>query len=401
NDYQESDSIRVGVNYEWPLNSEWAWTNRAAYNHIELEQKGTRQGTVTGNEVSQTVNNFGYDPRTTTTLQSELVWETDSNQMMIGADYNQINIDLTLASDKTLPPKDIYNPVAGPTPNPGFKPFRDNTTTTTGIYIQDVYTFGDLSVIGNVRYDSMELEQQKAGSAKENLDDDKVSYRGGLVYRLNNDMSVYASLARSWQLPYSGIYINPKLAEFFHTDLKEVGAKAYLLDSALMLNAAIFQIDQEQPETNIEGDVVNKIEARHQGIELEARGQFTDKWDISVGYSYLDAENKETGKKPNDVSDHLFSLWSTYQLDDNWRLGGGVKYVGDRYAGNDEAVALGDYTTVDLMAAYTAGRHKVQANAYNVLNEKYILGATNGTSGTNQIGYGAPAEFMLSYGYQF
>ncbi|MFA0158077.1 TonB-dependent receptor [Vibrio sp. 10N.261.46.A3] len=401
NDYQESDSIRVGVNYEWLLNSEWAWTNRAAYNHIELEQKGTRQGTVTGNEVSQTVNNFGYDPRTTTTLQSELVWETDSNQMMIGADYNQINIDLTLASDKTLPSKDIYNPVAGPTPDPGFKPFRDNTTTTKGVYIQDVYTFGDLSVIGNVRYDSMELEQQKAGSEKENLDDDKVSYRGGLVYRINNDMSVYASLARSWQLPYSGIYINPKLAEFFHTDLKEIGAKAYLLDNALMLNAAVFQIDQEQPETNIDGDVVNKIEARHQGIELEARGQFTEQWDISVGYSYLDAENKETGKKPNDVSDHLFSLWSTYQLDDNWRLGGGVKYVGDRYAGNDEAVALGDYTTVDLMAAYTTGRHKVQANAYNVLNEKYILGATNGTSGTNQIGYGAPAEFMLSYGYQF
>ncbi|PMG17575.1 ligand-gated channel protein [Vibrio splendidus] len=403
NDYQESDSIRVGVNYEWLLNSEWAWTNRAAYNHIELEQKGTRQDkmTVTGNEVKQTVNNLGYDPRTTTTLQSELVWETDSNQMMIGADYNQINIDLTLASDETLPPKDIYNPVAGPTPDPGFKPFRDNTTTTTGVYIQDVYTFGDLSVIGNVRYDSMELEQQKAGSAKENLDDDKVSYRGGLVYRINNDMSVYASLARSWQLPYSGIYINPKLAEFFHTDLKEIGAKAYLLDNALMLNAAVFQIDQEQPETNIDGDVVNKIEARHQGIELEARGQFTEQWDISVGYSYLDAENKETGKKPNDVSDHLFSLWSTYQLDDNWRLGGGVKYVGDRYAGNDEAVALGDYTTVDLMAAYTTGRHKVQANAYNVLNEKYILGATNGTSGTNQIGYGAPAEFMLSYGYQF
>ncbi|MDX1303242.1 TonB-dependent siderophore receptor [Photobacterium sp.] len=401
NDYQESDSIRVGVNYEWRLNNEWAWTNRAAYNHIELEQKGTRQGTVTGNEVSQTVNNFGYDPRTTTTLQSELVWETDSNQMMIGADYNQINIDLTLAGDKTLPPKDIYDPVAGPTPDPGFKPFRDNTTTTAGIYLQDVYTFGDLSVIGNVRYDSMELEQQKAGAAKENLDDNKVSYRGGLVYRLNNDMSVYASLARSWQLPYSGIYINPKLAEFFHTDLKEVGAKAYLLDNALMLNAAIFQIDQEQPETNTDGDVINKIEARHQGIELEARGQFTEQWDISVGYSYLDAEDKETGKKPNDVSDHLFSLWSTYQLDDNWRLGGGVKYVGDRYAGNDEAVALGDYTTVDLMAAYTTGRHKIQANAYNVLNEEYILGATNGKSGTNQIGYGAPAEFMLSYGYQF
>ncbi|HCH1472798.1 TPA: TonB-dependent siderophore receptor [Vibrio parahaemolyticus] len=401
NDYQESDSLRVAVDYEWRLSDQWVWNNRAAFNHIELEQKGTRQGKVTGNEVSQTVNNFGYDPRTTTTLQSELIWETNDNQLMLGADFNQIDIDLTLASDKTLPPQNIYNPVVGPTPDPGFKPFRDNTTTTTGVYVQDVYTWGDLSLIGNVRYDSMELEQQKAGSGKEKLDDDKVSYRAGLVYRINYDTSVYASLARSWQLPYAGIYINPKLAEFFHTDLKEVGAKAYLLDNALMLNAALFQIDQEQPQTNVDGDVIDKIEVRHQGIELEARGQITKQWDISVGYSYLDAEDKATGKKPNDVSDHLFSLWSTYQLDDNWRLGGGVKYVGDRYAGNDEAVALGDYTTVDLMAAYTTGRHKIHANAYNILDEKYILGATNGTSGLNQIGYGAPAEFMLSYGYQF
>ncbi|TOQ08241.1 TonB-dependent siderophore receptor [Vibrio parahaemolyticus] len=401
NDYQESDSLRVAVDYEWRLSDQWVWNNRAAFNHIELEQKGTRQGKVTGNEVSQTVNNFGYDPRTTTTLQSELIWETNDNQLMLGADFNQIDIDLTLASDKTLPPQNIYNPVVGPTPDPGFKPFRDNTTATTGVYVQDVYTWGDLSVIGNVRYDSMDLEQQKAGAGKEKLDDDKVSYRAGLVYRINYDTSVYASLARSWQLPYAGIYINPKLAEFFHTDLKEVGAKAYLLDNALMLNAALFQIDQEQPQTNVDGDVIDKIEVRHQGIELEARGQITKQWDISVGYSYLDAEDKATGKKPNDVSDHLFSLWSTYQLDDNWRLGGGVKYVGDRYAGNDEAVALGDYTTVDLMAAYTTGRHKIQANAYNILDEKYILGATNGTSGLNQIGYGAPAEFMLSYGYQF
>lgn len=297
NDYQESDSLRVAVDYEWRLNDQWVWNNRAAFNHIELEQKGTRQGKVTGNEVSQTVNNFGYDPRTTTTLQSELIWETNDNQLMLGADFNQIDIDLTLASDKTLPPQNIYNPVVGPTPDPGFKPFRDNTTTTTGVYVQDVYTWGDLSVIGNVRYDSMELEQQKAGSGKEKLDDDKVSYRAGLVYRINYDTSVYASLARSWQLPYAGIYINPKLAEFFHTDLKEVGTKAYLLDNALMLNAALFQIDQEQPQTNVDGDVIDKIEVRHQGIELEARGQITKQWDISVGYSYLDAEDKATGKK--------------------------------------------------------------------------------------------------------
>ena len=208
NDYQESDSLRLGVNYEWLLNSEWTWTNRAAYNHIELKQKGTRQGVVTGNEVSQTVNNFGYDPRTTATLQSELVWETHSNQMMIGADYNQINIDLTLQQKmKVYPTKIFITLCLGQHPILALTPARDNTTTTAGIYLQDVYTLGDLSVIGNVRYDAMKLEQQKVGSAKENLDDNKFSYRGGLVYRISSDMSVYTTLARSWQLPDAGTFI--------------------------------------------------------------------------------------------------------------------------------------------------------------------------------------------------
>ncbi|OZS41439.1 TonB-dependent receptor [Photobacterium sanguinicancri] len=401
NDFQKSDSLRLALNYEWLINSDLQWNNRASWNKIELQQKGTRQGTVTGDQVSQTVNNFGYDPRTTTTLQSELVWDTGMNQLMVGADYNQINIDLTLASNKTIPSKDIYDPTVGPTPNPGFAPFRDNVTKTTGLYIQDVVTFGDLSLIGNVRYDKMELEQQKVGKEKEYLSDNKVSYRAGAVYRITNDVSTYATLARSWQLPYSGIYINPKLAEFFHTDLQELGVKAYLLDDALMLNAALFQIDQEQPKTNTDGDVVDKTEARHKGIELEIRGQITQKWNVSAGYSFLDAKDKKTGKKPNDVSDHLFSLWSTYQLTENWRFGGGAKYVGERFSGNSEAVSLADYTTVDLMTAYTLDQHKIQLNASNIFNEKYILGATNGKSGLNQIGYGAPAEFMLTYGYQF
>ncbi|WP_410000131.1 TonB-dependent receptor [Photobacterium sp. TY1-4] len=403
NDYQKSDSLRLAADYEIALNHALTWNNRVSWNKIDLEQKGTRQAStaVTGDTVAQTVNNFGYDPRTTTTLQSELVWDTGANQLLIGADYNRIDIDLTLASNKTLPGKDIHNPTAGPTQDPGFKPFRDNVTETTGLYIQDVYTLGDLSLIGNVRYDMMDLEQQKFGQEKESLSDEKISYRAGAVYRLTSDVSTYATWARSWQLPYAGIYINPKLAEFFHTDLQELGLKAYLLDDSLMLNAALFRIDQEQPQTNTDGDVIDKTEARHQGVELEIRGQLTEQWNVSAGYSYLDAEDKETGKKPNDVSDHLFSLWTAYQLDDHWRFGGGVKYVGDRFAGNDEAVALGDYTTVDLMAEYSIGRHQVQLNAYNILDEKYILGATNGTSGLNQIGYGAPAEFMLRYGYQF
>jgi len=164
NDYQKSDSLRLALDYEWLINNEHKVNNRESWKKIELKQKGTRQGTVKGDQVSQTVNKFGYDPRTTTTLQSELVWDTGINQLMVGADYNQINIDLTLASNKAIPSKDIYDPTVGPTPDPGFAPFRDNVTKTTGLYIQDVVTFGERTLIGNVPYDKMELEQPPVGT---------------------------------------------------------------------------------------------------------------------------------------------------------------------------------------------------------------------------------------------
>jgi len=399
NDYQESDSIRLAVSHQMTINDQLLWVNRAAWNQIELEQKGTRQGKMTGDQVSQTANNFGYDPRTTSTLQSEITWQTEQNQLLAGADYNVIDIDLLLAKDTSLSPQDIHNPVTRPTPNPGFDPFRQNKTETLGAYLQDVFTYKKVSVLGGLRYDSMKLEQRKQGAELETMDDNKLSYRAGLVYQLTDEFSAYTSLGRSWQLPYAGTYINPKLAELFRTDLQEVGVKAFMLDDRLMLNAALFQIDQEQPRTDTNGDVVDKDEFRHKGIELEARGQITEVWNISAGYSYLDAEDKETGDKPNDVSDHLFSLWTTYYLTPEFKFGGGVKYVGDRYAGNNEATKLDAYTKADLMAAYQWQQHKVQLKLDNVFDEKYALGATGGGSGLNQVGYGAPFEVMLSYQY--
>ncbi len=401
NDYQESDSLRLALNHEVQINPQLNWVNRASWNQIELEQKGTRQGSVTGTDVAQTVNNFAYDPRTSIALQSELTWEAEDNQLLLGVDYNSIDIDLLYAKDSSLSPQPIFDPIARVTPNPGFAPWRDNTTETIGVYAQNVHSFGDLSLIANLRYDQMELEQQKAGNGKEYLDNNKLSYRGGVVYRLDEDVSVYATGARSWQLPYAGIYINPALAEFFHTDLYEVGVKGYLMDDALMVNAALFRIDQEQPKTNAGGDVIDKQEVRHQGLELEIRGELNERWNVAAGYSYLKAEDKETGLKPNDVSDHLFSLWSTYQLDQQWKLGGGVKYVGTRYAGNNENVELDSYTLVDLMAQYRWSQHSVQVNAKNLLDETYFLGATGGGSGLSQIGYGARAQFQVSYSYQF
>jgi len=404
NDYQKSDSVRLAIDDELRFGSDVVWNNRVAYNRVTLKQQGTRQTTApvsSTNSVAQTVNDFGYDPRTTMTLQSELKWNVGNQQFLFGADYNQIDIDLNLRS-QSLPAKSIDNPVAQSVESPGFPAFRENTTKTFGVYVQDIITLGDWSFTGNVRQDHMALDQKvMATDVSSSNSDDKTSYRVGAVYRITNNLSAYTTLAKSWQLPYGGSFLHPKLAALFSSKLKEIGLKAYLLDDALMFNAAVFQIDQEQPQTDANGFITSKNRERHNGLELEMRGQLTKQLSATASYTYLDAKDLDTGKKPNDVPDHLISLGTTYQLDDAWRLGGSVKYVGDRYAGNNEAVALGDYTTVNAMVSYQMGKPRVQFNAYNLFDEKYYLGSTDGTSGINSIGYGAPVSYMVSYGYDF
>lgn len=402
NDYQESDTWNASINHEFDIKDNVKLTNRASYSHIELEHKGTRQasGDIINNKVAQTVNNFGYDPRTTTTLQSELAWQLDNHELLFGADYNKIDIDLTLATLKDLPPKDIYNPQHGDTPNPGFPAFRDNSTESVGFFAQDVFHIGNWSLVGNVRYDDFKLEQTFKAKDSD-LKEDKLSYRAGAVYNFNDTTSAYATVARSWQLPYAGIYINPNLTALYQTDLKELGVKSYLNNDNIMLNASVYRIDKEDPKTNDQREVIDKDEFRHQGLELEARGKITGKWDVSVGYSYLDAEDKKTGLTPNDVPKNTFSLWTAYQPTDQWRVGGGVNYVSDRYVGNNEAVTLDDYTTVDLMTAYSVGPHNIQLNLNNAFDKEYALGATNGIAGKNQIGMGAPRTWLLTYNYEF
>lgn len=402
NDYQDSDTWHASVNHEFDVNENVKWTNRASYSHITLEQKGTRQSSadVVNDKVERTVNNFGYDPRTSKTLQSELAWNLDNHELLFGADYNDIDIDLTLATDKNVPPTSATNPSAGPTPNPGFPAFRKNSTQSVGVFAQDVYHIGDWSLVGNVRYDNMRLSQNANGKDSE-LNDDKFSYRTGVVYKFNDATSAYATVARSWQLPYSGTFINPKLGALYQTDLKEIGVKTYLNNDDIMLNASLYRIDKEDPKTNDNREVTDKDEFRHQGLELEARGKLSDNWDVSAGYSYLDAEDKKTGLTPNDVPNQTFSLWTAYQPADQWRIGGGVNYISDRYAGDAEAVELAGYTTVDLMTAYSMGKHNLQLNLNNALDKEYALGATNGTSGKNQIGLGAPRTWLLTYNYEF
>ena len=101
---------------------------------------------------------------------------------------------------------------------------------------------------------------------------------------------------------------------------------------------------------------------RTKGIELTFNGDLGNGWKTWAGYSYLDAAMISSigrddgqavlGKRPTLTPKHAANLWVSKALGGNFGAGGGVNYVGDRFANPGNTVTLPSYVTADAMAYY-------------------------------------------------
>ncbi|MBA4005285.1 MAG: TonB-dependent siderophore receptor, partial [Delftia sp.] len=90
----------------------------------------------------------------------------------------------------------------------------------------------------------------------------------------------------------------------------------------------------------------------------------------------------------------------TQRLGDAWTVGGGLNYVGDRFANPGNTVTLPAYTVVDAMAQYRIGRATtVQLNLRNLFDRRYIVSA-HGTSPNLNLP-GAPRNVMVTLRHSF
>ena len=401
-DYQDSESIRATMNINHKFNENLSWRNNVSYSKVEMEQSGTRNSVVTGDVLSRKIVAFAFDPQTEKGLQSELTWMSDRHQILLGTEVSRMERTSTSGSGLPgIPDSNLYDPEEVSYTSPSFVFNRVNTVDSYAFYAQDLINLTDkLTLLAGARYDKVESEQETVSTSFTHKDS-AVSPRLGLVYALADDLSVYASWGRSYQLPWGGIYARDSKPNLLESEQSEIGIKSELLDKRLSVSAALFSLDREDTETDDAQNVIATNRDRHQGLELEAKGDLTDNWSLSAGYTYLHARNRDSDKRPNDVPKQTVSIWSTVIPAAGWTVGAGAYYVGERYAGNNERVKQDGYTTVDMMAAYQSGPHKVQLNLNNVFDEKYSLAATGKGSGLHQIGYGAPFSAMVTYSLEY
>ncbi len=269
----------------------------------------------------------------------------------------------------------------------------------TSIYIQDQIDVTDnFKVLLGGRLDNFDITVRdiKKGTS-ESREDEEFSPRAGLIYKPQENISLYVSYAESF-LPRSGEQFKKLDANAARLDpdvyeSTEVGVK-WDIKPGLSFTASYF--DSEQTVATRDSDTGENSEIvglQVDGIELELKGQVTEKLSLAIGYSDLDGETAKGGE-PREIPEYTASLWATYEVNDRFGIGLGITSQGESNIKNDKpGLILPDYTRVDFAAYYDlADDLSIQLNVENVTDELYFPHSHS----THQASVGEPLNARIS-----
>lgn len=284
------------------------------------------------------------------------------------------------------------------------------------------------------------------------VSDELFSYRVGAVVKPTPNTSLYIAYGNS-KLPSkasvdgacsaANCRLKPETTENW-----EIGAKADLFDTKLLLTAAIFRNERNSIKVNSNDptlpDQTLDGGQRVEGLSLGASGNITSNWTISANYMYLKSKilqgvsdfclaNPGTGVAPATLTGgcgnsaafpdptrgyslvntpkHSGSLFTTYRFGFGLELGYGLTHQGSFLlnqptlaqltANNYVGYRVPRYTIHRFMASYPiTASLKAQLNVQNFTNEKYVTTVRNAVNGS----WAQPAatrSAVFSLNYQF
>ncbi len=298
-----------------------------------------------------------------------------------------------------------------PTSNSFVADLNDDTRVgidVHSLYIQDEIEISEsLDVIIGARFDSFDIDVFNVpANDKRSRKDEEVTPRAGLVFKPQENISLYASYSESF-LPRSGEQFaningsNNQLDPNTFTN-REGGVK-WDLSQGLSLTAAYFEIEKSSPQVaDNDPSTLDVIDSEITGFELQLQGHLSDRWYISAGYSNLDGEqvnrSGSTGLTPRELPDQMFSFWNTFQISEKLGLGLGLTYQDDSYINNSNTAVLPSYTRVDAALFYDISEDfRLQLNIENATDELYFPNAHS----THQATVGRPLNAALTLSSRF
>ncbi|MBO6526934.1 TonB-dependent siderophore receptor [Erythrobacter sp.] len=366
----------------------------------------------------------------TFSLGANAVWSADlggnlGNRVLVGADFFDAESNFTgralrgtTSNVAGLPnPLSLFDPQYGRTDPTSYTlpAFRTSLSDSErfGFYLLDELTIGRLILTGGVRFDS--FTDNANGTV---FEDEEVTYRAGAVYRVTDEISLFAQYADSFE-PQDVDDQDPLAAGPFAPtsgDIVEGGIKTALMGGRIQSSLSAYQIRrqnllQTDPRGDVGGDGVDDLvafgEVTSKGVEVDIAADITPNWVATLAYGYNDTritENNGGGGFSNSVGDrfanapeHQLGFWTRYQFPDlGLAVALGGDYVSDRVSLSDQPV--NDYFVFDASLIYETGPIRAMVRVDNLFDTTYAASGFIERTGHFP---GEPRSLFVEVGYRF
>ncbi|MDD2729055.1 TonB-dependent siderophore receptor [Malikia sp.] len=297
--------------------------------------------------------------------------------------------------------------------------------SNVGLYAQDTVSITDtIKLIAGLRLDHFDASYHAPANggtptASFQVSDDLISPRLGALYQPSATESWYASFGTSYntsgdsyQFALGAMTPGSNNARIANTPPEksrnfEFGGKFELFDNKASLGVALFH-SEKYNERNTDEPTADSFllsGKRHAtGMEFNLAGRITPKWELFYNHSWIPEAKidegvtsggnaQQQGDRPALTPKHSASLWTTYRIAPQWRLGAGLNYRGEQNPEGARHVMAKAFTTVDAMAEYQIDANQsLKLNLTNLTDELYADSLYRGFYAP-----GAARQVQLSY----
>ena len=435
-DYDKVEQDNVTVRLEHDVNARLSLRNQTRYNRTDRRaivtsiqsptsyvpetnlvtlsrQANERENEVTSNQTNLTARFSTGGLAHAASAGLELSHESQFAPTLAGAGTRD-------AVDLNNP--DVFSPVTGYAPE-RTGAFSDGTTSTVALYAFDaVDLFSRLQLSGGVRlerYETKFLSVAATGltTTDETARDTLFSGKAAVLYRLTDHSNIYLSYGTTATPPGTANFTlssapanqnNPNVDPQRSSNL-EIGSKWDVAQGRLSLNAALFRTENTNVIFVVDAQAVPPIFNQDdgqtvKGFTLGAVGFVTPAWAVYGSFGYLDAivdsQNPlNDGKRMTLTPEYSGSLWTTYTLPHDIRIGGGVRYTDAVFVNAANTLRAPGNTLVDALVEAPVHRRLIlRLNVTNLTNEVYVRNVNNNGGRYNP---GNPRAYLLSTVFRF
>lgn len=352
-------------------------------------------------------------------------WGGREHQLLTGVDFYQedakrdnnfIGRPALAMPSTTVGTPDNGRSIADTRGNPAFNTFD---AKNIGLYAQDMMSITPtVKLLGGLRFDHFTASYRTTTGANHERSENLWSPRVGALYQPSDVSSYYVSYGTSYNTSGDTYQFTPAAPNQRDANTPaeksrnfELGGKWELFENRTSLGVAAFY-SEKYNERNTDPDTAATQQLlsgkRHAaGIELNLAGRITPKWEVFFNHTWIpDAKIDESnvalnaagtgaqvkGDRPGLTPRHSGSLWTTYRVTPELRLGAGLTYRGAQNPEGARHVSADSFVVADAMAEYTINQTwTAKLNISNLTDKLYADTLYRGFYGP-----GAPRRVQLA-----